>query len=119
MNVYTKIEKTLNNKDKFEFVRWYSETDSKDLDKYSKDSGIKLDVLKTFITDEQIQWAIKMLLSAKHTEKMINIYDKFYEQAISGDVQSARFLIDFSKQLFEENKEDELSSLLNNIKLGD
>lgn len=118
MNVYKNIEKMLD-KNKYKFVCWYVETDNKNINEYAKDNNISVDDVKEYLTDDEVQNAIKMLMSAKHTEKMINIYNKFYEQALSGDVQSARFLIDFSKQFFEDDKEDELVSLLNNVEIGD
>jgi hypothetical protein len=49
---------------------------------------------------------------------MIEIYNKFYEQSKNGDVQSAKFLIDFSEQLFNE-KQSQIEQLLSGIDIDD
>jgi hypothetical protein len=68
--------------------------------------------------DEDFQRGVKFLLEVLHHKKMIEIYNKFYEQSKNGDVQSAKFLIDFSEQLFNE-KQSQIEALLSGIDIDD
>ncbi len=70
---------------------------------------------ENWLLDEGIQKGIKYYMKLQHSEKMKNIYDKMYEQALNGDVQSAKYLIDFAKDYFADDKESELDSLLKGI----
>lgn len=74
-------------------------------------------VEQNWLLDEGIQAGIKHYMKLQHHEKMKNIYDKMYEQALNGDVQSAKYLMDFSKDFFATEKKDELHDLLSNINL--
>lgn len=76
-------------------------------------------VRENWLLDENIQKAIKYYMKLQHNIKMKNIYDKMYEQALAGDVQSAKYIIDFSKDFFASDKEDELEKLLGGIDLGE
>jgi predicted RNA-binding protein with PUA domain len=68
--------------------------------------------------DDDFQRGVKFLLEVLHHKKMIEIYNKFYEQSKNGDVQSAKFLIDFSEQLFNE-KQSQIEALLSGIDIDD
>ena len=72
---------------------------------------------ENWLLDENIQKGIKYYMKLQHSEKMKNIYDKMYEQALAGDVQSAKYLMDFSKDFFASDKTSELSDLLSGIEL--
>lgn len=65
--------------------------------------------------EDSVQQAIKYLLKKLHSKKMIQIYNTFYEKAMSGDVQSAKFIMDFSKDFFADESESELTTMLNDI----
>ncbi len=105
------------------FVCWYCTPQDK------RDSWEKISELTTFnnvpwdyveknwILDENIQAGIKYYMKLQHHEKMKNIYDKMYEQALNGDVQSAKYLMDFSKDFFADDNRDELNDLLGSIDL--
>lgn len=73
-----------------------------------------------YIYDEDVQQAIRYLMKILHNEKMIELYNIYYEKA-KEDTQAFKAFVDFSKQFFEEEneKENELTSLLNNINIGD
>ena len=70
-----------------------------------------------WLLDEDIQAGIRYYMKLQHNEKMKNIYDKMYEQALNGDVQSAKYLIDFSKDFFASDNKSELDKLLSGIEL--
>ena len=72
---------------------------------------------ENWLLDENIQKGIKYYMKLQHVEKMKNIYDKIYQQALAGDVQSAKYLMDFSKDFFASDKTSELSDLLSGIDL--
>ena len=72
---------------------------------------------ENYLLDENIQKGIKYYMKLQHAEKMKNIYDKMYQQALAGDVQSAKYLMDFSKDFFASDKTSELSDLLSGIDL--
>ena len=74
---------------------------------------------ENYLLDENIQKGIKYYMKLQHAEKMKNIYDKMYQQALAGDVQSAKYLMDFSKDFFASDKTSELSDLLSGIDLGE
>ncbi|MBC8588415.1 hypothetical protein [Paratissierella segnis] len=74
---------------------------------------------ENWLLDEGIQKGIKYYMKLQHSEKMKNIYDKMYQQALNGDVQSAKYLMDFSKDFFASDKTSELDNLLSGIDLGE
>lgn len=73
---------------------------------------------KEYMFQEEVQEATKKLLKIMHQEKMISLYQTYYDKAKDGDVSSAKFLMDFSKEFFKDNK-DEVMALLNNIEVDD
>lgn len=74
-------------------------------------------VEQNWLLDAGIQEGIKYYMRLQHAEKMKNIYDKMYEQALNGDVQSAKYLMDFAKDYFASDKKSELDNLLSGINL--
>lgn len=74
-------------------------------------------VEQNWLLDAQIQEGIKYYMKLQHAEKMKGIYDKMVEQAMSGDVQSAKYLMDFAKDYFASDKKSELDNLLSGINL--
>ena len=61
----------------------------------------------------------KQQLKQAHDKKLMDLYESFYTKAIDGDSQSLKSFIDCAKELFGDEKEDELSAILKNIKVGD
>ena len=107
------------------FVVWYC-TDEKERETWeeftSKNNYNNIPweyVKENWLLDEDIQRAIKYYMRLQHSNKMKNIYDKMYEQALAGDVQSAKYIIDFSKDFFATEKEDELEKLLGGVDIGE
>ena len=66
--------------------------------------------------EENCSRGVVYLLERLHQKRTIEIYETFYKQALEGDVASAKFLTEFSKELFK-NKTSELESLLNGIEV--
>ena len=76
--------------------------------------GIDEKFTEQYIYQEDVQQAIKRLLKIMHNEKMIKLYETYYEKALEGDVNSAKFLMDFSKDFFKDSK-DEVLEILNRV----
>lgn len=74
-------------------------------------------VEQNWLLDAGIQRGIKYYMKLQHAEKMKSVYDKMVEQALDGDVQSAKYLMDFADDYFAEDKTDELDDLLSGINL--
>lgn len=68
---------------------------------------------KLWLYEEPTQNALKVLLKAKHNQKMVELYNIYFEKA-KDDVQSFRAFVDFSKTFFKGNEESELQKILNN-----
>lgn len=61
----------------------------------------------------------KQQLKQSHDKRLMDLYESYYKTAIEGDTQSLKSFIDVAKELFGDEKEDELSAILKNIKVGD
>lgn len=65
-----------------------------------------------WLYEEPTQNALKLLLKAKHNQKMVELYNIYFEKA-KEDVQAFRAFVDFSKTFFKDNDESELQKILN------
>ena len=65
--------------------------------------------------EQGCQTAIKWLLKRLHQKKLIELYDKYYQKAMGGDVQAFKAWQEFSEKFFKEDKENGLTKLLNKI----
>lgn len=103
------------------FVRWYclDEEDREDFAEYSKRfmGGVELSTAMDYLFEEDVQRAIKFWMKQMETQRLMKIYNKQYKQALEGDVQSAKFIMDFGKSGFFNEKENELEQLLHGIKV--
>lgn len=64
----------------------------------------------------EVQEAVKNNIKANYLYDMVEIYASMKQKALDGDVQSAKFIMDFCKSdLFKEN-ESEISKILANLK---
>lgn len=110
------------NKTKGRFVIWYctDESEREDFKAFSERhlNGVGWDTIENWLLEPDVTSAIKYYMKLQHTIKLKKLYDKFYEQAMQGDVQSAKFLMDFSKEFFADEK-DELHEILAGIKVDD
>jgi len=71
-----------------------------------------------WLSEEAVQKAVKYLLKRLHGQRMIELYENYYEKA-KDDVQAFQAFLKFSEKFFEDSEEDELHSILNGIKLND
>ena len=76
--------------------------------------GIVESQAKLWLYEEPTQNALKVLLKAKHEQKMVELYNIYYDKA-KEDVQAFKAFVDFSKTFFKGNEESELQKALNGI----
>lgn len=72
-------------------------------------------ICKRYIMEQGCQSAIKWLLKRLHQKKMIELYDKYYQKSLDGDVQAFKAWQEFSDKFFMEDQENDLTRLLNKI----
>ena len=80
--------------------------------------GVKEKDANIWLYEEPVQNALKVLLKAKHEQKMAELYDIYYEKA-KEDVQAFRAFVDFSKTFFKDNDESELQKILKQADLDE
>jgi len=68
-----------------------------------------------YMLEEGVQNAVLWLLKRLHQKKQIELYNAYYQKALSGDVQAFKAFEDFSEKFFAENKENGLVSILNKV----
>lgn len=71
-----------------------------------------------WLAEESVQTAVKYLLKRLHGQKLIELYEIYFDKAKT-DVQAFQAFSKFSEKFFEEDGEDELRSILNETRLGD
>lgn len=106
----------------FYFVRWYVDSDKS---KKSFDSDIKglckveyEFAMNEWLLKDEVQEAIKEYLYQQKVIKMLNIYNSMYEKALNkGDVNSAKWCMDFFNSEFFENSEDEIDNYLDGVNI--
>ena len=80
--------------------------------------GVTEKTAKRWLLEDSVQKATKMLLKAKHGQKMIELYNIYYEKA-KDDTNAFKAFTDFSQQFFADSKETELQAILKGVKLED
>lgn len=122
-SIVGKLDTITGNNKYSRFVIWYCtpEDERETFEEYASKNGNNNvsweHVSKYWLTDEGVLEGIRYYMKIIHTQKMKNIYDTMYEQAIKGDVQSAKYLIDFAKDFFKDDSMSELDNLLSGIDL--
>ena len=58
-------------------------------------------------------------LKNSHQDKLIELYNTYYNKCLDGDTASLKAFLDCSKELFSDNEESELIALLRDTTLGD
>lgn len=71
-----------------------------------------------WLTEESVQAAVKYLLKRLHNQKLVELYDIYFENA-KNDVNSFKAFVDFSEKFFADNGEDEMLSILNRTDIDD
>lgn len=77
-------------------------------------NSVTEDNAKIWLYEESVQRAIKVLLGSVHKQRMIELYNIYFEKAKT-DVQSFKAFVDFSNVFFETKGEDELSAILKGV----
>lgn len=67
-----------------------------------------------YIYREDVQAGIKYVLRSMDTKRDIELYNKYYELSMSGDVQALKAYMSFKKSFFSDGSADELTRLLKN-----
>lgn len=70
------------------------------------------DFCETWLTENVCQNAVRWLLNRLHQQKLIELYNMYFEKA-KEDTQAFKAFIEFSDKFFADEKESELLSILN------
>lgn len=106
------------------FVRWYVDTPKKDRTEENYDEKCKpianIDfhaAMMNWLVREDVQEAIRTYMKQKKFLRITDIYESMCEKAQKGDVNAARFVLDFSKSDFFEDEADEMDNYLSGINI--
>ena len=73
---------------------------------------------ENWLTEQNVQTAIKWLLKRLHQQKMIELYNLYFVKA-KEDTNAFKAFTDFSEKFFATEKESELLSMLQNADIED
>lgn len=73
---------------------------------------------ENWLTEQNVQTAIKWLLKRLHQQKMIELYNLYFVKA-KEDTNAFKAFTDFSEKFFAAEKESELLSMLQNADIED
>lgn len=71
-----------------------------------------------WLAEESVQTAVKYLLKRMHAQKLVELYEIYFDKA-KEDVQAFQAFSKFSEKFFEDDGEDELRAVLKGVKLDD
>lgn len=71
-----------------------------------------------WLTEESVQAAVKYLLKRMHAQKLVELYEIYFDKA-KEDVQAFQAFSKFSEKFFEDDGEDELRAVLKEVRLDD
>lgn len=71
-----------------------------------------------WLAEESVQTAVKYLLKRMHAQKLVELYEIYFNKA-KEDVQAFQAFSKFSEKFFEDDGEDELRAVLKDVKLDD
>ena len=71
-----------------------------------------------WLTEQNVQTAVKWLLKRLHQQKMIELYNLYFIKA-KEDTNAFKAFTDFSEKFFAQEKESELLSMLQNADVED
>lgn len=74
---------------------------------------------ESWLFEEGVQEAVTYLLKRLHQQKLVALYNQFYEKALGGDVQAFKAFTEFSDKFFADKGENELYALLKNTDIPD
>ena len=71
-----------------------------------------------WLAEESVQAAVKYLLKRMHAQKLVELYEIYFDKA-KEDVQAFQAFSKFSEKFFEDDGEDELRAMLKDVELDD
>ena len=80
--------------------------------------GMTESTCENWLSEQNVQTAIKWLLKRLHQQKMIELYNLYFEKA-KDDTNAFKAFTDFSEKFFAAEKESELLSMLQNADVED
>ncbi|HBJ1647758.1 hypothetical protein JW813_11475 [Clostridium botulinum] len=113
----------LDNKKLWFFIKWYLNGQKKEeWESVRKAMNIKQPMewaIKTYLEREDVQKAMIQIVKLNKDFNLIQIYNKMYEKALKGDVNSANWIVKFSESDFFGSKKNELDDIINGLNLDD
>ncbi|MGN2337897.1 hypothetical protein ACTFIN_07185 [Clostridium cagae] len=113
----------LDNKKLWFFIKWYLNGQKKEeWESVQKAMNIKQPMewaIKTYLEREDVQKAMIQIVKLNKDFNLIQIYNKMYEKALKGDVNSANWIVKFSESDFFGSKKNELDDIINGLNLDD
>lgn len=91
----------------------FSEFCSKMIPKISEET------IDGYRNSEEYAKGIRFIMKIEHQQHLIDLYNTYYEKAINGDVQCAKFFMEFSQKFFAEDDVNLLEQLVNGIDLNE
>ncbi|ABR48988.1 hypothetical protein Amet_2838 [Alkaliphilus metalliredigens QYMF] len=94
--------------------------ENKSFEEFSKKflGGMNEEYAEQYLLEEDVQKAIKHLHKILHTQKMVELYNIYFERA-KDDTNAFKAFADFSKTFFAEDKESDLAALLNGVDIDE
>lgn len=80
--------------------------------------GMTESTCNNWLTEQNVQTAVKWLLKRLHQQKMIELYNLYFVKA-KEDTNAFKAFTDFSEKFFAQEKESELLSILQNADVED
>lgn len=80
--------------------------------------GMTESTCNNWLTEQNVQTAVKWLLKRLHQQKMIELYNLYFIKA-KEDTNAFKAFTDFSEKFFAQEKESELLSILQNADVED
>ena len=81
--------------------------------KYETLKGRTEQSIEKSLYKENVQAAIKLLLKRLDGKRDIELLNKYYDLAMSGDVQALKAYMEFKTKFFKDSEDDELKAILN------
>lgn len=111
-----------NAKKKMYVAKFYTETDRSEEawnDKYKSYAEILHETAMGYLKYEDVQNCIKAIYSEMRTLKMLELYDAMYEKAMSGDVNSAKWVESFNNSDFFVNQKNAIDEIIDGFDMNE
>lgn len=111
-----------NGKKKMYVAKFYTETDRTEEewnDRFKSYAEFQFETVKNYLKLEDVQNCIKAIYSEMRTLNMLDIYDKFLEQAKQGDVNSAKWIESFNSSDFFANQKNVIDEIIDGFDMNE